>query len=485
MHWCQHPESGRPQSVQRDPAAVPADFPIRVDEEAGTVTVAAGIPQRMLLDYLADYRYGRQPAGWVLPAFSWWTDQTIGGAVATNSHGSTMRYGSLSSQVTGMTLVLANGTLLTATPKSHPHLFRALGVSVGRLGVVTELTLKIKPQMAVPKSLQQLTFAQFAGQIKSSQDKYNAAKARGNVEGMKQVLFEVDETQVLWIVESDTLWRTDFTHLEKEPSYVLLNVLPGLEPPVEAMSGPDASSGAIFDQKSKTPVRANPQMTSNPAYWGRFYATLGREYVTPGTWESRKSFLAMTEQGTRLTSTFAPYIQMEVAVPFEAAGDCLQGLAAQAYGPARLYKGFRNPALIRFVSGEEFYLSPNRGGPHLWVNLEDWISLSSGKPNDKFMAVMKYFRERCWARLHWGKGGWPQLASCFDGAKEYPNSWCHFGCAAQELDPRGKFAGAGRGKTDVWVWNATRAGQAVPLASCCTPEGFSSECQCASRGPCA
>lgn len=30
-----------------------------------------------------------------------------------------------------------------------------------------------------------------------------------------------------------------------------------------------------------------------------------------------------TEEGTRLTSTFAPYIQMEVAVPFDIAGDCL------------------------------------------------------------------------------------------------------------------------------------------------------------------
>lgn len=87
--------------------------------------------------------------------------------------------------------------------------------------------------------------------------------------------------QALWIGESNTLWRTDFTHLEKvtirgsgrqqapthpawwalqplsqacctvvaplqahtpcclpvqEPSYVLLNVLPGLEPPVEVSS---------------------------------------------------------------------------------------------------------------------------------------------------------------------------------------------------------------------------------------------------------
>ncbi len=61
--------------------------------------VSAGVPQRMLLDYLAAYNHCKQPAGWTLPAFTWWTDQTIGGAVATNSHGSTLKYGSLSSQV--------------------------------------------------------------------------------------------------------------------------------------------------------------------------------------------------------------------------------------------------------------------------------------------------------------------------------------------------------------------------------------------------
>lgn len=91
----------------------PANFPIQVDEAARTVTgagvglggslglghccvlpcrtllpqmrsshiplvlcaVAAGVPQRMLLDYLADYRHCKQAAGWTLPAFTWWTDQ--------------------------------------------------------------------------------------------------------------------------------------------------------------------------------------------------------------------------------------------------------------------------------------------------------------------------------------------------------------------------------------------------------------------------
>ncbi|PSC67957.1 peptidase C69 [Micractinium conductrix] len=431
---------------------MPADFPIKVDEDAATVTVAAGMPQRLLLDYLSEYVHWKQPQGWTLPAFTWWTDQTVGGAVATGSHGSSMKYGSLSSQVLSLTLLTANGTLRTLTPQADPHLFRAAGVSVGRLGVIVDLTFRIRPQMAVRKSLQELKFADFAAQVKATQDKYVAAKRRRDVAGQKAALFELDETQALWIVENDAVWRTDFKYLDKDPEDVLLNVLPGLEegPPVEAFSGEDPTDESVFAQRSRNPIPPNPAMTRNPAFWGRFYATLGRQYVNPGTWESRKAFLAMTEDGARLTSALAPYIQMEVAVPLDLAGDCLVGLGKEIYGSKQLQEGFRNPALVRFTT----------------VNIENWISLSSGQPNDKFDAVMRYFRDRCMARLHPGKGGWTEYAHCFDGAKEYPNSWCSFGCAVEELDPAGKFAGAGAGKFEIWRWNATRGGAEVPLASC-------------------
>lgn len=55
---------------------------------------------------------------------------------------------------------------------------------------------------------------------------------------------------------------------------------------------------------------------------------------------------------------------------------------------------------------------------------------------------------------------------------------CDFGCAVEELDPQGKFAGI----SDVWHWQATSGGKAVPFASCCTPTGFNhAQCQCAPR----
>jgi len=43
-------------------------------------------------------RTATAPLGYSIPAFPWYIDQTIGGAVATGSHGSTLRFGSVSSQ---------------------------------------------------------------------------------------------------------------------------------------------------------------------------------------------------------------------------------------------------------------------------------------------------------------------------------------------------------------------------------------------------
>ena len=127
---------------------LPPDFPILVDEESLTVRVQAGVVTRILLDYLANYRCvcagvwvcvcvwcmcvrgscqrrargaasrDRRPpllplpptpqqqtrstakadSGYTLPAFPWYIDQTIGGAIATGTHGSSLQWGSLSSQ---------------------------------------------------------------------------------------------------------------------------------------------------------------------------------------------------------------------------------------------------------------------------------------------------------------------------------------------------------------------------------------------------
>ena len=61
------------------------------------------------------------------------------------------------------------------------------------------------------------------------------------------------------------------------------------------------------------------------------------------------------------------------------------------------------PRRLASHSGEDFYLSPSTDGPVMYINLEDYVSRSSGKVNAQFQRVIQLFRERCGARLHWGK----------------------------------------------------------------------------------
>ena len=61
------------------------------------------------------------------------------------------------------------------------------------------------------------TYAEFAQQIKATQDAYVRAKRAGDVDGMKTALFQVDETQSFWFVPTAQIWRTDYDHLDHEP----------------------------------------------------------------------------------------------------------------------------------------------------------------------------------------------------------------------------------------------------------------------------
>jgi hypothetical protein len=43
---------------------------------------------------------------------------------------------------------------------------------------------------------------------------------------------------------------------------------------------------------------------------------------------------------------------VQVAVPLSKAGDCLAAVQKELYGPAARWRGFRSPALVRFIRGE-------------------------------------------------------------------------------------------------------------------------------------
>jgi len=71
-----------------------------------------------------------------------------------------------------------------------------LQVSVGRLGIITQLTLSIVPQQAVRRAEQDTTIAQFAQQVKQVQDAYTQAKQTGSTEAIWTALHSLNETQI-------------------------------------------------------------------------------------------------------------------------------------------------------------------------------------------------------------------------------------------------------------------------------------------------
>ena len=68
----------------------------------------------------------KQPLGWTLPSFSWYIDQTIAGAISTATHGSTLKFGSMSNLVCAqLSVLMCRFTLIQADYRcaefAHAH----------------------------------------------------------------------------------------------------------------------------------------------------------------------------------------------------------------------------------------------------------------------------------------------------------------------------------------------------------------------------
>jgi L-gulonolactone oxidase len=75
--------------------------------------------------------------------------QTLGGATATATHGTGVRYRNLSAGIAALRLVTAAGDVLELSPERDPDAFLAARVSVGALGVVSAITLRCVPRFTL------------------------------------------------------------------------------------------------------------------------------------------------------------------------------------------------------------------------------------------------------------------------------------------------------------------------------------------------
>ncbi len=71
--------------------------------------------------------------------------QSLAGAISTGTHGTGIELQSISNQAQSFTIILGTGDILKIEKEKDFNLFQAAGVSLGALGLITEMTIKAIP----------------------------------------------------------------------------------------------------------------------------------------------------------------------------------------------------------------------------------------------------------------------------------------------------------------------------------------------------
>jgi len=120
------------------------DQSISLDRDASTVTISAAMRYGTLAIAL-------EQTGYALHNMASLPHITVGGAVATATHGSGDASGNLASAVAAFVIVTGDGDVLQVSRKDPG--FDGMVVGIGALGVVTRLTLDIEPSYLVKQEV--------------------------------------------------------------------------------------------------------------------------------------------------------------------------------------------------------------------------------------------------------------------------------------------------------------------------------------------
>jgi alditol oxidase len=114
------------------------DEVVTLQPEEQTVTVAAGVTYGQLCPYL-------DSKGFALHNLASLPHISIAGACSTATHGSGEKNGNLSTAVSALEIVTANGDLVKLSRQVDGETFRGAVVGLGALGAITKVTLDIQP----------------------------------------------------------------------------------------------------------------------------------------------------------------------------------------------------------------------------------------------------------------------------------------------------------------------------------------------------
>jgi FAD-linked oxidoreductase len=347
------------------------------DPDAGTVRVWAGTRLKRLGQELLARGLAQENLGDI-------DVQSIAGAVSTGTHGTGVRFGSLATQVTGITLVTASGDVLECSATQHPDIFKAAQVSLGALGVIAALTLRVVPA-------RRLRFA-------SRRERLDDCLA--NLERYKR---ENSHFEFFWM--SYTPWvQAKFLNETDDPP----------------------SSGNVLSTLNKL-------VLENGVYGallecGRLVPPLARTM-------SRISAMGIatvseTDHSHRVFATprLFKFNEMEYNIPAEHFPAVIDEVVA------RMRRGRFNvhlPVECRFVRGDDIWLSPAYQRDSAYIAVHTYRDMTY----ERFFRTIEEIYRPYQGRPHWGKIHTLDAATL---SSRYPR-WNDFRRVRAALDPQGVF----------------------------------------------
>lgn len=310
--------------------------------------------------------------------------QSLAGAVSTGTHGTGSGFGCLSTQVAALTLVTAEGEVVECSPTREPELFRAACVSLGSLGVLARLSLRLLPAYRLRLTRRTLPLEECLA-------------------GLPALDRQHRNFEFYWFPYSEVALTKASDLTDEEPTH--------------------RGVGAFL----------NDVLLENGAFWLVCQAGRMAKGLIPRL--CRLSARAASE-GTAVdasdriyaTPRLVRFVELEYAVPAARGADCLRELDA-FIRRERVAVNF--PLEFRFVKGDDLPLSPfyRRDSAVLSVHM------LRGMPYEAYFRGVEAIFRNHGGRPHWGKMHTltaEQLRGLYPG-------WDAFHALRRRLDPKGTF----------------------------------------------
>jgi len=357
------------------------DRVLDADRSSGLVRVQAGIRLHALSPELWAHGLALENLGDV-------DSQSVAGATATATHGTGARLRNLSAALQSIELVTADGTVVELNEGSDPEAWRAARVSLGALGVITEVTLQALPAFA----LEGVDDAEPLGEVLDSL--HERAAANEHFE-----FFTFPHSPL-------ALTRTN-NRVEAEPQ-------------------PPRATRAWFDEV----------LMGNHALHAICVAGRVRPSLIPALNRALSKASGTRRRVDRSYAIFTSprrvrFTEMEYAVPSARAVEAVRAVKAIAE-EARFDVSF--PIEVRLVAGDDALISPAAGRDTCYIA----VHMFRGMEWEPYFRAVEDAMNAFDGRPHWGKRHFQTAATLRD---RYPE-WDRFAAVRERLDPGGRFANA-------------------------------------------